>query len=416
MYKCDNKFYFRFPYLPLDTLDNVSDDNFKNDCLRIYREDAGKIVSSLSYDLTETLEGGCENKDVINALYKYINRSSYRTTPLGLAAGVGFGFFGEKDNCSLEQVYSFLRIGMDWLNRVILECEKIIGQHMIIVKNNTIEQEGNIYIQGWNDCFIDQKSINKKIQINKTAYIQFVLDLCNKPVSIQTILKQSSLKYPEVDQIVFESVVNLLVKKEFLISNLRVNSSCINPFKHLLERISQDYANIKSELFSQLFLLDQKITEYNSEQLNDKSCLKLDEIKQLMKQIQDIKNGLQIDLCCRNQIFITNGIKINVEEFADFIENCTYQSNAAKFIDAFIEKYGYQRVKFLDVIKDNRLNNLMTDRSDSIKFNDKLQLIILSIFEEERSDSVDLYKYKDRFIFDHDNNLKLSDSMELDNM
>lgn len=414
MYKCNKEFYVRYPSLPLDTLDKIDDINFKNDCLNIYEEEAKQILMSLSNDLVNVLENGSDKKAVFNALYKYINRSSYRTTPFGLAAGVGIGYFNKEDDCNIDELFKYLRIDMDWLSDVIKECEKIIAEELIVVKNNTIDQNGNLYIQNWNDCFIDKESINKKIYIKQTKYVDFIFELCRQPVSIRTLLDESKIKYPNVQKHLFESVIHLLLKGEFIISNLRVNSSCINPFKHLINTISKDYSFINSSLFDQLFIISEKIDEYNLESFNIKnSWMILNEINHLMNKIKKSNNNYQIDLYSKNALYLNYKFKTDVEEFANFISNCTFQLNTTKYVDTFLEKYGYQRVKYLDVLKDNTLNNIHSDRSDSILYNDKLNLILLSIIEEERKDVIDLYKYKNRFEFEHENNLNLSDSMEL---
>lgn len=414
MFKCNKEFFVRYSSLPLDTLNKINDLNFKNDSLNIYEEEAKQILMSLSNDLVNAIERGSDKKDVFNSLYKYINRSSYRTTPFGLAAGVGIGYFSKEDDCKIDEFLKYLRIDMDWLCDVIKNCEKIIGEELIVVKNNTIEQNGNLYIQYWNDCFIDKESTNKKIHIKRTKYVDFIFELCKNPVSIRTLLDKSKMKYPNVQKQQFESVIQILLEGEFIISNLRVNSSCINQFKHLVNTISKDYSSRNSNLFDQLFLISKMIDKYNSEcfNLND-SSISLNEINLSMNKIKKSNNNYQIDLYSKNALSLNYGIKTEVEEFANFIANFTFQSSMKKFVDVFLEKYGYQRVKYLDILKDNTLNSIQCDRSESIRYNDKLNLILLSIIEEEKKDVIDLYKYKNRFKFKHENNLKLSDSMEL---
>lgn len=132
-----------------------------------------------------------------------------------------------------------------------------------------------------------------------------------------------------------------------------------------------------------------------------------------MSSIKKSNNYLQIDLYSKENIYLDRGIKSDIEEFANFIAMCTFQENNFVFIDRFLEKYGHQRVKFLDVLKDKDFSKIQSDKSDSIFYNDKLNLILLSILEEKHNDSIDLYKYKDRFSFEHKTELNLSDSMEL---
>ena len=143
-----------------------------------------------------------------------------------------------------------------------------------------------------------------------------------------------------------------------------------------------------------------KIEKYNSEKFTiSDSDIKLNDIKQLMSSIKKSNNYLQIDLYSKENIYLDRGIKSDIEEFANFIAMCTFQETNFVFTDRFLEKYGHQRVKFLDVLKDKDFSKIQSDKSDSIFYNDKLNLILLSILEEKHNDSIDLYKYKDRFSF-----------------
>ena len=414
MYKCENQFYFRYPILPLNSLNSINSNGFNDDCLSIYHNQAKEILASLSADLSNTIKDGYIEEKAMNALYKYINRASFRTTPYGLAAGVGKGEFKKEDYCNINALFKYARADMEWVSKIVRECELTIGCNLVVKKNNTIEQIGELLFQNWNDCFMDQAIINKNIQIRTTRYVDFIMGLCEYPTSIQNLINESMKIYPNVEIKKFESVINLLIEKEYLISDLRVNSSCIDPFKNLIECISNRYSNKKSQLFDQLMVIDKKIEKYNSEKFTiSDSDIKLNDIKQLMSSIKKSNNYLQIDLYSKENIYLDRGIKSDIEEFANFIAMCTFQENNFVFIDRFLEKYGHQRVKFLDVLKDKDFSKIQSDKSDSIFYNDKLNLILLSILEEKHNDSIDLYKYKDRFSFEHKTELNLSDSMEL---
>ena len=254
MYKCKNQFYFRYPILPLNTLNLISSSDFGDDSLAIYQNQAKEILASLSDDLSNTIKDGHKTGKVINSLYKYINRASFRTTPYGLAAGVGIGEFRNEDSCNINRLAKYAKADMEWVSKIVRECELIIGYDLVVKKNNTIEQIGNLLLQNWNDCFMDQAIINKKIQIHTTRYVDFIMSLCENPTTIKYLINESKKIYPSVETNQFESVINLLIEKEYLISDLRVNSSCIDPFKNLIECISVRYSNKKSSLFDQLMV------------------------------------------------------------------------------------------------------------------------------------------------------------------
>lgn len=221
-YNCENNFCVRVPYFPFNVYKKIEEIEFNKNIRKFtkkYFDENLKTLSTVLYDSIDDLN----NKNVEISLTKYLLRSSTRTTPYGLTSGIMLGTFEDKSDLNFDGKFlKKARPDMEWLVKVIKICEKELRDQLIIQKNNIYEKEGFRLVKTWNSCFIDnEESKGKQIQINYTKAVQKIFELSEKPISIKNLINELLKVYPDKDVAFLEKFINVLLNKEFLISNLR---------------------------------------------------------------------------------------------------------------------------------------------------------------------------------------------------
>lgn len=354
---CNKKFYLRVPYLPVEVYENLlmneNDEKIESFIKREFEEN----LLSASVDFYNAYQGHEKQLDskMRESLYKYIIRSSYRTTPFGLLSGILLGEFSETtENIITEPFRRKCRPDLDWIYGLIPKLRKIIGDELLIIKNNTlIINELSVY-SVWRSCIeTSSMAVTDLVRIDKTNAVKLVLEFCNNYTSIAELKICLSENYPGIDQDVFNAFIYELLEKEVLIDNLRIPLIVDNPFKYLL-KILKMY-NICHEDLNKLFEIDKKLDKYELTKIG----LGLNQFQSIQKAMNEIRpeyvdknNMIQQDLYNNTTIKLPKDIEEDVSEFADFIYRFALNgySNNLKYNDfynKFIDFYGNQCVSVL---------------------------------------------------------------------
>lgn len=412
-YEVENKFCVRAPYLPFCTYKVLENPVFEDNLKSFIEINFSENLRTLSPDLFDiAFKSQTIKKNVNLSLLKYLIRSSARTTPYGLASGILKGSFSDIQNFTFNGFYlKSARPDMEWLVKVIKICEKQLKKNLIIQRNSSFSIEGQRLEKLWNSCYMNEESRNKRIHIHYAKAVQYIFKLSEAPISINSLLSKLQELYPKQDSAFLLRFIYTLLEKEFLISNLRRGNEIENQLSTLI--LTLDAYPIQIKITPQLKEVSSLLSQYNKSNINQDENLYI-EIIDKMSQIVSSKNYLQIDMYSTERILLPNNLKPMIEEFSSFISNITYHEEYDDYVLKFIDKYGSQFVKYIDVIRDSELGIPSPSDIKRQNYENTLLRIMISIFlENESMQNIDLYTYKNKFKLIKTDSQYLPDSAEL---
>lgn len=378
-YKCKDEIMIRVPYNSIEfykrNLLNYKEDDYVNYCKNNYMES----IATSSMSLYENI---CENNGskykISSAVLKYLIRSSMRSTPYGLNSGVINCRFSNKNNLIINNEFKKkVRPDMEWLIKIIKKCEEIIGEKLIIISNNSYDSNLYKIHKKWNSAFCkENKTIDKKIYINNTALIQRILSLTKNYISIEDLLSSLNEVYPNKDKEI-KKIVKVLLDNEFLTSNLRETLIFENQFDILLNKLKS--YKIENELIDNLIELQQLLCFYENISISD-GIEEYVHIIEFMSGIIESNSYIQIDMYQDKLLEIDSKMKKDIEDLADVLIQLSYFESYEEYAMKFLDKYGNQGVKFLDVIDENTgIGIPYFDQNKSIEYNDNFMCMMFNL-------------------------------------
>lgn len=408
-YYCTNEFSARIPINTFEfyekNLKSICPEDAKRLTQKYYNE--GLLISStnLYQDLKKL--GQLKDKET-QSLVKYLIRSSVRSTPFGLAAGVLKGKFDIKEDLVIEkEFYKKARLDMEWIIGIIKEIESKLGNDLKIRKNNSTTFKENILIENWKSCFgevcceIENLSyLEKKIlELSELKYLS-IKDLEDIIFKDNILTKGEEIK-------IFKNSVNKLLKNEVLTSNLRISLATPNIFNELIKRIrSYSTDKIKNDLLNLEEVLEQ-LNKYNKMSIGQgEKCLK--ELIEKMKKMHESAHYVQVDMYQNKEIKLKKKIKNELEEFANFITEMSYIPEYSEYISEFKERYKDQAVKLIDLIDESQgIGFPYLNKNSESFYKEKILLKLLNTLSlKGNKNSIDISKWKDK------NNLNKIDTSE----
>lgn len=398
--KCEENFMIRVPYHSFDYYKDYLEN--KEKCtLNDFKENL--LVSS------SALYNAINSKDELNAdenesLFKYMIRSSTRCTPYGLASGVLTGTFDKKNELIINDCFvKKVRPDMSWMIKVIKKLEIELGTELKVVANNMSNVTGNKIIKRWNSCYISDQNLQEHtISINNTSAVKYVLDICKEYVSIKEIIFKLKEISSNVNDEAIINFINSLLDNEFLTSDLRPNTLITDPLDYILKKIDEYKFDIPMK--NKLCKLYRMLKDYEKCEIGNGEDRYIS-IVTFMKNICESENYLQVDMYNNSKLKLSETVKKDINDFADFLSKYSYNETFYDYAVRFKEKYGNQAVKFLDLIDEEKgLGIPESDNKNSLKYNDQIICKIISILSENKDKNIELEKYlneKDSLI--HDN-------------
>lgn len=388
-YECNNDFIVRVPFHSLDFYEkNLVNDNC--DLVSLTKKSFMENLMTSSYELYSNLMNNSGDNDKINlTLLKYLIRSSTRTTPYGMTSGVipcSFQDGNERTMILKEKMKQNLRIDLEWLVPVVKMLESELRDDLILKTNNTFIKNGERVYNMWLSCFqSDDNFNNDTISIKNTAVVDYILNISKNGIKKGEILKLLKENCPEISENVFVKFVDNLIYNEFLISNFRFHLVNIDCFDYVLN-VLEEY-NYQSNLVLQLKEIKKLIDIYNIK--SDR--ILYEKIRNKMKEIFSCGNYLRIDTFTNDTTYIPLKYKEIVEDFAGFLSSFSIKDNFNSYIMKFIDEYGNQAVKLLDLVERNdELAMPSLDQSNRQYLEKKLERFIFESLQTSTSGIVNL--------------------------
>lgn len=291
---------------------------------------------------------------VLSSLFKYITRMSTRPTPFGLFSGVAYGEWGDHTALTMEspaQHQKMIRPDMEWMTKLIqvLENDQELAAQLKVRVNPLVYQVGSrvklpfITMDAQDEHIIDQK---QAYTIKGSSLLQDVFEFSEEFIEFQALIHKITERNPDYPKDMVEQYLWQLLKREYLLSELRPPLLDFSPIDYVIEKIA-GLAGAE-HIAALLRDLKQRISQYSAISIGqgEKEFTRLVEF---MKSIVEVKNPLQVDLKLEfeRRPVLNELVKQEAERAAEFFGRLSASKHTYPHLKSyrteFMEKYGVNR-------------------------------------------------------------------------
>ena len=282
----------------------------------------------------------------LNAFYasvmEYLIRSTTRTTPFGLFAGVGIGKFNDCEEFYIKAAKFQKKVNADseWLYGLISLIEKKYMEQLNFKVNEACYVKGNRVLL----IYTTEKDTDE-ISVRYTNVFKIVYEICQQYCSYSDIFKAVKASYKDTDDDIISNYIKELISKEILISDLRPSFNCNDQLKYLKNQCDKE--NI-AEVGSKIEDIREMCKEYEATDIGE-GINKFNNIVCKMKELYKSPYYIQVDTVIKDcNISLKYEVARDINRLASFF---VYISNKCdkrhtyldEYRDKFIEKYGVDR-------------------------------------------------------------------------
>lgn len=373
-----NYFMVRSPVLPLSFYDELFSQDLEmktiNSKLKDLAEDPffQEAIFISSHSLYNSIinwnkvTDAKKKEQLLHSFSKYLIRMSTRPTPFGLLSGVTYGLIQDEPSNiilnSYKQYTKRARPDMAWLLAIVhrLENDLNVLEQLVVKSNHIILSAGNRLNLPYNsNCGQHNKDnpLNlESISIRNTEATKIILELTKQGIKVKDLIHKLSGKFPEIDKDRITLVIQQLVKKEYLITELRPSLMISNPFEYVLSKINQ-MEGIEA-LKQNLHEIHLQINTYNNIEIGKG----IDSVKELSRQMRDLSpsdNPIQVDVKLSSQpITLNSQVVREVCNAAEILwkisPNSIGMPHLNEYREEFIEKHGtYREIPLLELLDED---------------------------------------------------------------
>lgn len=290
-----------------------------------------------------------KQRNFVTSMTSYINRSATRTTPFGLFSGAGLIDINKNRLSDLNnektKFIKHARIDLEWLISFVKYIEINYSSNLDFRLNSSLYIIGNRVFLPYNT---DSKTDKVSINLNRPFEIIYSKLLQEDFLSFDKLVTYLQAEYPERNKEVFQSFLNTLVEKEFIISSLRPPLTNVDELVWVINKMN---SSSSTKHYRDLLIEIQKdINLYQNTEIGEGITL-YKNIVGKMRSLKEIssKSYLQVDCEVQtNSLILAKEDMNQLEDFASFLlEIAKYQRN--KYLDEFqlrfLERYG----EYIDV-------------------------------------------------------------------
>ncbi len=407
-YKCHDVFMIRTPALPLcvaEKLYTIDTNNVWNYIKELGLEDfmlEAIFVSSPSlYDAIKKMgKNQKKDKSTLVSLYKYLVRASTRTTPLGLMANVALGKFSSCEDSYIERLKGEnknLIISYSWIYKLVEKLEKdqeVLDKISVVWNKSTYVTSSRIRNPNYTNHGVSDTNEHKSISIKFTNLIHIIKNNTENYKNYSELINLIQSQYDGVPREKIVNTLNVLIEKEYLLTELRIPAYCENPVIHVLAILENNSLHKSLQLKLKAILSDIKNYEYSRGGIHS-----LNKIVSTMKEINKEKLYLDVNTSINlKSDTLPASVKNKLENFVDVVKKIGISSSTFSslkdFKSKFHEEYGTGiEVPLVQIIDPNGFNGLSyylenqynpNEKDEKIKniIDDKIQE---ALFNGERS-------------------------------
>lgn len=361
--------------------------------------DFKEAISISSMDLLKVVDEGRIGTKQQETIIKYFIRSIARSVPFGLFSSISCCKFGDKTNIqrkSKKEINKYCTVDFEWFYGVIklLEKNKSILQNIKIKFNHQCYKCGDRLINPYTSSY-GQVSVNPteeevvKSRIKHSKQIDFIINEASEWVTYKELFIKLCDFNQEVPADIIEKYINQLIYNEYLITELRVPLSNIDPLEQVLGKLKSLNLNEKGNKdYNKLCHINNLRKKYMQSKLGNGINNYLSLCNEMSK-IYKVKNYLSvISQVEMNSNYIGNNIKKEINSFLDFMIAYSTEDNETPYVyefkQKFIEFYGeYREVPILELLDGTMgLGNPYTTRPDINIESSKRKIIKKYIYDK----------------------------------
>ena len=348
-YSFFNTYFVRQAVLPFSDVQKnpIINQNNKVDTIcrnPMFRQAILCASESLYCSMNKYLEGKIKDlkrkRQIELSLSQYWIRMSSRATPFGLFSYVSIAKDSapRRENTTLR---AMIDADYEWIWLLSKRLEVIGYKELSFVSNGLISEQ----VDSFRLPYIPGESFKASIKIKKTAIVSFLIDKCaSKNYTYHELAREVQGNLPGITSIEFDQTIQMLLEKDFLISELRPELSSPHLLSSLIDRIEQkeSFELIIEQLkmiSKQMELVSQNIFNVDIEDL-------LLELIHNMRELNDTAHVIKTDLINKSCLDILGNEDIKeITEFANFFIEAVAQSQNRftlydEYKDSFLNKYG----------------------------------------------------------------------------
>ncbi|MGE7840195.1 lantibiotic dehydratase [Lysinibacillus sp. NPDC093712] len=366
-------FMFRFPSLGLDAIEmiylfdkeNVEKKERINKMLRNKKfKTAIRTASPQLYKACINLnkKEAKDIKSIYFSLLKYYIRMFSRPTPFSTFSNVGMGVFKKDGNYSItldtsKQKYK-IRISHEWIYKFIskIENDREILKNLVLKSNKLlIEISDKYYLSYFTDGANKENHSVEEVSLKKSNLLNFVLSNFEEENKVSDFLKiLNEATNNEISESKVLDYILELIKKDFLISELKFSNSIDDPIYYLHEKL------VKLENGNHFYsdILNRIMTRINSLNNLNFNYRNLNSIENYMKKIEEATEYIHIDSYYPQEVVLNNSLKNDLEKLSKTIIKLSSITDSNRdYMDyyqrKFIDYYGvYNAVSVKDLLED----------------------------------------------------------------
>ncbi len=366
-------FMYRFPSLGLDAIEMIyffdKEKLEKNERINkmLSNEKFKTAIRTASPQLYEACidlykKEAKDIKSIYFSLLKYYIRMFSRPTPFSTFSNVGMGVFKEDSNNSItldtsKQKYK-IRISHEWIYKFISKVENDRGilKNLVLKSNKLlIEISDKYHLSYFTDGANKENHLVEEVSLKKNNLLNFVLSNFEEEKKVSDFLK--ILNEATNNEILESKALDYileLIKKDFLISELKFSNSIDDPIHYLHEKL------VKLENGNHYYsdILTRIMTKINSLNNLNFNYVSLNSIENFMKKIEEATEYIHIDSYYSQEVELNNSLIKDLEKLSQTIIKLSSISDSNKdymdyYLRKFIDYYGiYNAVKLKDLLED----------------------------------------------------------------
>lgn len=389
-FSCLDSFFYRVPRNSISYAENKMIEMYSHRESCDYTPDIRENILLASRSLYNNIDKN--SLEVKNSLMRYILRSSTRTTPFSLLAGMGRGRFLSQNNIfnqiDTKKYYRKTRVSYQWLSNIISKLEFSIGEDLFVKMNTTLIISPYNVTNMWLSNFYDSSMNGIHSSIINNKLIGAILNNTSEFIKIKDLVSMLSTQFePEV---LIRKTIDVLLKREFLISDCRIPLTELHQLEKLINILENEYPQ-QIEFINKCKKVEEYIDEIDQLPLGaaEKEYLNL---LDYMEEINDASDYLCTDLFQKSELILTSKMKQDINcickymlGLSDLFGKSIKYDSIDQINEMLHENYSDTYVQLSIVWKDIEeiiLRTYLEEGKEEIEQEDLLKIMLLSMNKE----------------------------------
>ncbi|PCK17432.1 hypothetical protein CEY02_19985 [Bacillus pumilus] len=283
-----------------------------------------------------------------------------RPTPFSTFSSVGVGEFNKLSSTTMsidpQKVQYKIRVSHDWIYKLVSMIENDLLKKINLKKNNMIMKiSDKLHLSYFTEGASKENGIIEDIALTDNKFLSYLLSKFENGTKVSDFLKVFKRESSnDISEGKLLSYISDLMKKDFLISELRFSNSIEDPLNFLLEKL-RELGESEGYYYSKLEKIIKELELLNKGDLNEN---KLDYLEEILKEIVEAKDYIHIDSFYPDPVSLNSSIEKDIQDLSDTMikfSNITKKNmdHLDYYLSKFTDYYGvYNAISVKDLLED----------------------------------------------------------------